>query len=447
MNAPATREAQMRRIRSVATLILVILASLGVVVSLVGIWVRATLFDTDSFLETVETTLTSDEVTAVVADALTEQATTALDVEGRLETRLAAIDAYFAETLADTLDLSPAQRNLLARIDLPAFASLAQPIAEPIEQRIEESISALVASAGFQERLPDAIAFAHRGAVALIRNGTEDLENVTIVAGEVRWNILPLVAQAIGHVFNEGILDPVIDSLELSAATYAGVREDAVAELSDALSTVLPDGFGQVTVMSEERLESWQAIARNLDRTAVLAVGATIALLTAALLLSSDRRRTLVQFTLGVAVALLAAAIVQNNALEALDEAIPGPEEQAAAEVLFQAVLANLRSISWVFVAVAAVAGLSAHLAGRPAWLETLRRKASDVDVRAAADRIVVAHSDAFIAGGVATALLVWWRVGFSTVSLITVGLLLGAYLWYIIRLATRTELPTTDRT
>jgi hypothetical protein len=44
----------MRRIGSLAALILVILASLGIVISLVGGWVRTTLFDTDSFTSVVE---------------------------------------------------------------------------------------------------------------------------------------------------------------------------------------------------------------------------------------------------------------------------------------------------------------------------------------------------------------------------------------------------------
>lgn len=52
--APPTDSARMRRTASLAALILVILASLGIVISLVGVWVRTTLFDTDSFMSVVE---------------------------------------------------------------------------------------------------------------------------------------------------------------------------------------------------------------------------------------------------------------------------------------------------------------------------------------------------------------------------------------------------------
>ncbi len=47
------------RAHTVVAAIFVILASLGVVVSLVGWWVRSTLFETDQFMEVVETSLSS----------------------------------------------------------------------------------------------------------------------------------------------------------------------------------------------------------------------------------------------------------------------------------------------------------------------------------------------------------------------------------------------------
>ncbi|MDJ0663308.1 MAG: hypothetical protein QNJ75_02030 [Acidimicrobiia bacterium] len=436
----------MRRTRSVATTILVILASLGVVLSLVGAWVKTTLFDTDSFVQVVDSSLTSEEIVTVISDVVSEQAILALDIEGRLETRLGAIDTYLSDSLADALDLGPAQRALLSRIDLPQFASLAGPIAEPIERRIEESVDGLVASDGFQEVLPEAIAFAHRGAVALIRDDIDALENVSIVAGEVQWNILPLVERAIGHVFSEGILDSVVDSLNLSVATYVGVREDALAKLGEALGTVLPDDFGQVTVMSEERLETWQGLARTLDRIAMLAIILTVALLVAALVVSHNKRRTLVQFAAGSVIALVVAAIVQRNVLEALNEAIPGPPEQAAATVLFDALFTNLRTVAWVFVIFAALVGVSAYLAGRPAWLEGLRSEAPGAGIVTKVTPLVRANQDAFSAGGIAVALLIWWIVGLSTVSFFLVGFLLGGYLWWVAKLAHPDAVPAVDQ-
>ena len=434
------------RARSVTRMILVILASLGVVVSLVGGWVRTTLLDTDSFMEVVEPSLASDEVSTVLGEAISDQVVIALDLEGRLATRLSDIDAYLTETLIEALDLPSATKLLLARSDLPRLANLAGAIAEPIEGQIDDAVHALVASEAFQERLPDAIAFAHTGAVALIRQDEENLDNVSIVDGEVRWNIVPIVGEAIRHVIDGGLLNGVLEPLQLSGATYEGRRDDAIASLGEALATVLPDDFGQITVMSEERLEGWQSIARTLDRIAVLAIVVTLALVGAALWISRDRRRVLVQFAAGSVVALVVTGIVQRNVLDSLDKAIPGPSEQAAVEVLFDAVFANLRVTSWIFIAVAVAVGLSAHVAGQPKWIKALQhRQTSDsAGLLHRLDTAIAHHRDAFIAGGVGAALLAWWWLGINLASLLIVGAVLGAYMWYLTRATTQDGLADT---
>lgn len=207
---------------------------------------------------------------------------------------------------------------------------------------------------------------------------------------------------------------------------------------------MLPDDFGQITVMSEERLEGWQSIARTLDRAAVLAIVVTVALVGAALWISRDKRRTLVQLAAGSVIALVVAGIVQRNVLDSLDKAIPGPPEQAAAEVLFDAVFANLRVISWIFIAVAVVVGLSAHVAGQPKWIKALQQRQSAEGPLRRLDAAIAEHRDAFIAGGFGAALSAWWWLGVSLASVVIVGAILGAYLWYLTRVSTRDEFPET---
>lgn len=442
----------LRRTRALATLVLVILASLGVVVSLVGNWVRTTLFDTETFIEVIDSSLESDEVTAVLADAVSAQVTEALALERRLETQLTTVDEFLRETLVDALDPTPAQRLLLSRVDLPELAGLAPSLAAPIEQRIDTAVQDFVRSDAVQDALPDAVAFAHRGAVAVILGDVEDLENVAIVDGEVRWNALPVVQNAIIHVFDQGILDAVVDTLGLSTATYVGVREDALAALSAALGEVLPDDFGQVTVMREETLEGWQTLARLLNRTAILAIVATLALVAAALAVSGDRRRTVVQLGVGIVAALIVTAIVQRNVIAAVDAAIPGPPGQAAADVIIDAVLGNLRAVAWAFVTIAAAVAVVAHVAGNPRWFTQLRGRPSSEPAEAGTgsslERWIGGHRDAFTFGGVAIALVGWWIVGLGALSLAIGGVLLGTYLWYVSHVASAAPapaLPTQD--
>jgi hypothetical protein len=408
------------------------------------------LLDTESFMEAIQPSLASEEIIAALGDTISEQALVALDIESRLATGLDAIDAYLAETLADTFDLSSRQRALLAQADLPRLGGLATPLAAPLEGRIEQAVDDLVISDGFRETLPAAIASAHRGIVGLMTEDIDDLENVTVADGEVRWDILPPVIGAVGYIIDEGILGSPFESLELADATHVGLREDTVAWLGEALDTVLPEDFAQVTLMSEDQLQGWQSTARTINGTAILAVLLTVVLMMGALVLSRNRRRTLVQLAAGSGVAVLITGIVQHNVVGTVIAAIPGQSPRAAVDILFAAVVANLRVTFWVYVVAAGVIGLSAHLAGRPRWLQSLgakHRPDSRLGVTIARlNGIVRDHNDAFLGGGVGLALMVWWRVGINLASLVIIGLLLAAYLWGVSRLLNRSDLLDTAR-
>ena len=424
------------RTHTIVAAIFVILASLGIVVSLVGWWVRSTLFETDQFMEVVETSLSSEEVVTLLGDAISEQVVTALDVERRLEEGLGAVDTYLSESLVEALDLSTSAAARLGRLDVFRLSDLAVPIAAPINQRIEDGVDDLVRSDAFQETLPDAVAFAHQGAVALIRQDTESLENVSVVDGEVRWYVLPLVGRAITYLFTDDALPPVVEPVQIPEATYEEPRSGAVAALGDALGTLLPEDFGQVTIMSADSLEGWQSLVRTLDRAVFAAILATLILGAAALAVSPHRRRTLVQVAFGSVVAVLIAWIVQRNVLAAVDAAIRGQSQQAAVDVLFEAVFASLRNVSRIYIVVAGVVGVAAHVAGKPRWLQALRNpRRSDQEGETQTPNLedmVAGHRDASIVGAVLLAVGILWWVGVSLASVAIVGALLGWFLWYV---------------
>jgi hypothetical protein len=284
------------------------------------------------------------------------------------------------------------------------------------------------------------VASAHQGAVALITEDIEDLENVSLVDGEVRWNILPAVTMAIAYLFDAGSLPPIIEPVEVPEATYDEPPGEGIIALGEALGERLPDDFGVVTIMSADQLRSWQSIARFLDRAFYGAIFLTLLLVVAALTVAADRRRTVVQIALGSVVAVLVAWIVQRNVLAAVDAAIGAPGQQAAVEVLFEAVFGSLRSISLIYIVVAGVVGVAAHIAGRPRWMMALRNFGqSDRDNESRPirlDDVIGRHRDAFIVAGLPVAVGIWWWVGISLASVVVVGAALGTYLWYVTRVA-----------
>ena len=336
------------KIRPVLAAIFITLASLGVVLSLVGWWVRSTLFDTEAFMEVVETSLASEEVTVALGDVISEQVIIALDVEGRLVEGLGAVDTYLTDSLADTLDLSASAEAFFRRLDLFRLADVAAPIAASVNDTIEDRVNGLVRSDAFQTALPDALSYAHRGAVALIRDGAASLPNVAVADGEVRWNVIPLVAGSIAYLFDTESLPAFVGPVDIPDIAYDDPRSETVVALGGALGRALPANFGEVTIMSADKLQSWQSLARLLDRAMVAMILLTVGLVVGALMLSADRRRTLVQFAFGSVIAVLIAWMIQSNVLAAVDTAILGQSQQAVIEVLFDAVFASLRSVSLI---------------------------------------------------------------------------------------------------
>ena len=96
------------RTRSTLSVVLVVLTAFSVIAATVGFWMHDVVFDTDSFMEIVEPSITSDEFTAVISDRVADEAIAALDLRARLELRLGAVDQYLQEALVDALDPSPA---------------------------------------------------------------------------------------------------------------------------------------------------------------------------------------------------------------------------------------------------------------------------------------------------------------------------------------------------
>jgi hypothetical protein len=424
-----------RRVQSVVAVIMAVLASVGVMLSALGVWAHTTVFDTESFMEMVEPALAGEEVAVALTDFITEEAVAALDLESRLEERLGAVDSFLGDGLADILNLGPRARELLRNSDLPRFADLAAPLEDAVAARVRSVTDTVVRSEQFLTTVSTSISIAHRGAVALIRDGAS-LDNVDVVDGEVRLNLVPIIGSVLGQVVDQ--LDGFgFEEVRLPGFLSGERAADAVSSLSDALGTVLPADFGQVTVMSEERLQEWQATARTIDRIVWGLVVITVVFAVAALVVSQRRRRTLIQLALGGAFGFLLAVPLERKAVEALESAVTGPQPRAAAQAVLSEVLGSLRAWSFLLTGAAVLVALGAYLAGRPAWLQRLWSRA-EAGYRSAAaasgvERLAAEHRDGLIAGGFAVAWIALLLVGLGILSVLIIGGLLGLFVWYVL--------------
>jgi hypothetical protein len=143
-------------------------------------------------------------------------------------------------------------------------------------------------------------------------------------------------------------------------------------------------------------------IARRARVLAIVLPLLAIALVAAALAVSSDRRRTVVELGVGAALAGVL-LVVAYGVLRALAAGhVEGPDEQAAARAVWDAFLGDLRTAAWILAGSGAVVAAAAASLIRPIDVgEPLRRAAAWVTTEPARPASKVLRGSAFVAAGV----------------------------------------------
>lgn len=430
------------RWRSRLTIVLVILTAISVVTTTLAVWLHETAFDTEQFMETVEPALDDPALYALLSDYVSEQALMALDIETRVATRLTRVDEYLSVVLLDAIEVGDRGQAILDRFDRPPLAALAVPIAEGVETRITNVVNSFITSPEFAARLTGLVERTHTATVALIREDTAELPNVYTEGGQVRLDLIPIITDVLRRIVAE-IRDFLPD---VTLPDILSNRVDESREqLAAAVGAQLPEDFGQVTLLSEQRLEQVQAGVRRLDRFVWLLALITIALAAASLSMSPTRRRTIIHLGLGVAAGLVVAIIAIRRLQDAILDEIGDPNGVETAGALLDEVVSSLRSWTLVVVLGAIAVALAAYLAGRPAWINRLKNEVSKMSVREGEDsRLgswIADRHDALRIAGIVGALAVLWVVGVSPLSGVLISVGLGLYLW-LIAAATRRSSP-----
>jgi hypothetical protein len=247
----------------VAAWVLVVLTFIAVAGSVVGFWVHRTVLDTEQFMAAVSPVVESESVQAVVANRVGDQLVEALDLEARLDERLTQAEDRLLERLAEALDLPDVIVRRLANASL-GLETLAPMIAAGVETRIRDAVGTFLFSPEGTNLLLATIEIAHERSVLLLRDELDQLPNVVVADGEVRLNLVPLMAEVLRSVVNAG-LDFVGLEREIPPFDSAEDATAAVERLASVLNRDLPPDFGQVRLASEAALEQAQGLVRAFD--------------------------------------------------------------------------------------------------------------------------------------------------------------------------------------
>jgi hypothetical protein len=380
------RVAWRARLRRAGLVLLLVLGCVLAAASAAAIWTRATVLNTDRYVNTMAPIARSPAVQNTVAQKLNTAITSRVDFGG------------------------------LAREVLPDRADILAPAIESgVESAIQSRINDFVHSPRFLELWDNANRRAHERVVGLLttgKSGRLKLEGNTVY-------------------------------LDLSAAVERvkqGLRDRGFTRVADAIPSTVN---GQIALLSSGSFERARGGINRIERLSILLPILSILCLIGHVLLSESKRRGVLRAALGLTftglLLLAAIGIGRTLYLDAINQAVL---PRQAAEDIFDSLIVALRSAIRIGVLVTLVLAALALLAGKPlrVAVETgvPRAKATVAQLRAhpgtswLADHRAAVQWGIVLFGGI---VLVAWNNPTAGVVLLDAALI-GVAVWLVGALA-----------
>jgi hypothetical protein len=369
------------RLRRWMVVLLVVLASVGALVSAVALWTNSLLFNTDRWVETVGPVAKDPQVAHDVSVYVTNRAIDASDFEARVAEALPPKAQFLAPAITD------ASRDF-------------------VQKRMEE----LLKRPETYQLWLDLNRFAHEHLVNVLEG---DSTYIQLQGDEVQLNLVPLVAKAMDLIeqvmpgaLGDRITIPQIDP----TASAAEMR----AQLTAATGRTLPEDFGTVVLFKGDQVTQAQQAVRIFKAAVVAILVVTVLLFAAALVFSRRRLRTLIELGLGVLIAVVLARVAVRRLSDAVLEGAKGRDGYGVAQALIDSAAGSLLDVLiWLIVA-GALVSVFAYLAGKRSWIVAARGYATTA--AGATGEFVASHAplrlwlgrhyDAARAGGVVVAVV-----------------------------------------
>jgi hypothetical protein len=393
-------------LRRILVGVMVVITCLSITATTVDTWAHRTLLSTDAWVDTVAPLGTNPEVTAALANYVTDQIVTTLDLQARAQNAL--------EQAA------------------PQAAFLAGPITTSISGFVHDKLLTFFNSPAWENFWIEANRVAHEKVVGILRGRQGPV--LTIENGQITLNLLPLITAVLQQVQSaaQGLLG---DSITLPQITGTEQVSSAITALSTALGRPLPPDFGQIVVFQSADLERAQDAVRIFDTLTYLLIAFSLLLIAITTVLSVNRRRTAVQLAVGTIVGVLIARLIIKKVSSDIVTSIASQNRGAAKAVLDDA-FGSLRGFTrWLFV-IALIVALVAFLTGKREWLAAARSRAvraygAGRDV-AASDRPFAVwirmHADVIRFAGPIIAVVLLFFVGLTWGTVIVLGALVVLY-------------------
>jgi hypothetical protein len=417
----ARRQQRMTSLRKAVAALLVVIAALGMTASVIGVWAGRTTLNTDRWVATVTPLAEDPAVRAAVSTYMTDQIFNTLNVQQRVQEVLPANAAF-----------------------------LATPLTGQVRTYVKKSVNNVLASERFARLWPEINRTAHTQVMSIINNES------TVVRGSgdtVTLNLLPVVNEVL-RLLEQQVPTLFGKSVNLPAITTGQIPAGLETRVESALGVTLPDNFAEFTIYRGNELSTVQDAVVTFKKSVLLLVLCSFLALALALLISPQRRRTILQFGIWLAISVVAMTsllrAVRSQLLENVPAGVFRDGASAAAYVIFATLRERGTQLLWLGILIALVAYLVGP--GRAAvalrrWTahgaRVLGRGARRYASVAVADGpgLAHAHLDPLRIGGVVAAgvLLLFFS---SWTGLFVIALALGVYEVLVTLVAGAAQVP-----
>jgi hypothetical protein len=333
------------RLRKTIGVLLLIVACLSFTLVVPAAWTRRTLFNTDQWVETVTPIVDHPSVSAALSRRITSEVLTLIDAQSVVE------------------DALPPRAQLLAG-----------PLTTAVGDFAQDEVNTLLQSDAFKELWVRANRFAQPQLVATLRGEGEVLSSQN---GNVVLNLVPVVNEVLKRVEARGgdLLGRDVNLPEISSGE---VPEAARAKLEAALGVPIPPDLGEIVVFQSDKLAAAQDAVALFDRALIFLAALAIATMIGAIVVSMNRRRTLILMSTGIIVGLVA---IRRLVMYLQDEvvAIAKPENRGAAGAIVDDLMRGFFSLTQILIVAGLLVVALALLTGPFAWAMSMRRRVASI--------------------------------------------------------------------
>lgn len=324
-----------RRVRRFAVGVLLVLTCVGVLLSSLTLWVNSQFLNTANWVELVGPLAQNPQVVDAVSGYTGDQVVSLLDVQQRAKEALP-----------------------------PRAEFLAAPLTTVIHDFTQKRVAALMHTPQFEQVWIAANRSVHAQVLAALRGETK---NVIIENGTVTLNLIPIITEALQSL-RQSLSGLIPANVRLPDISQLQIPSQARARLSQALGVQVPANFGVITLFSSEQLAKAQQALQIFDLLIVLLPIVTVLLLAAAIWFSLDRRRSLIQLGIGIAITFLIVRLAIGYLQGRLIDGIANPTGKGIAGTVIPAATSGLLTATVLLLVAGVVTTLIAYLVGKPEW-------------------------------------------------------------------------------